>query len=87
MPARPRKARDKAKVEVGVQVAQRWIVARLRHEVFFSLPALNARIAETETSAASHSPDQPQMIRPNSSNTRSSNRFKRRSSQAPPVCS
>jgi transposase len=46
VPARPRKPRDKAKVEVGVLVAQRWIVARLRHEVFFSLPALNARIAE-----------------------------------------
>jgi len=28
--ARPRKPRDKAKVEVAVQVAQRWILARLR---------------------------------------------------------
>jgi transposase len=46
VPARPAKARDKAKVEVGVQVAQRWILARLRHEVFFSLPPLNARIRE-----------------------------------------
>jgi len=44
VPARPRKPRDKAKVEVGVQVAQRWILARLRHETFFSLQALNERI-------------------------------------------
>jgi transposase len=44
LPARPAKPRDKAKVEVGVQVAQRWILARLRHETFFSLAALNARI-------------------------------------------
>jgi transposase len=46
VPARPGKPRDKAKVEVAVQVAQRWILARLRNEVFFSLGALNARIAE-----------------------------------------
>jgi transposase len=46
VPARPYKPRDKAKVEVAVQVAQRWIVARLRNESFFSLGALNARIAE-----------------------------------------
>ena len=30
VPARPYKPRDKAKVEVGVQVVQRWILARLR---------------------------------------------------------
>ena len=46
IPARPRKPRDKAKVEVAVQVAQRWILARLRNEVFDSLAALNARIAD-----------------------------------------
>jgi transposase len=46
LPARPAKPRDKAKAEVGVQVAQRWILARLRHETFFSLPALNVRIRE-----------------------------------------
>ena len=45
-PARPGKARDKAKVEVAVQVAQRWILARLRNETFFSLGELNARIRE-----------------------------------------
>src|SRR6266849_10370014 len=46
LPARPGKARDKAKVEVAVQVAERWILARLRHETFFSLATLNVRIAE-----------------------------------------
>jgi len=46
IPARPYKARDKAKVEVGVQVAQRWILARLRRRRFFSLAELNAAIKE-----------------------------------------
>jgi transposase len=46
IPARPYKARDKAKVEVGVQVVQRWILARLRHRRFFSLGELNAAIRE-----------------------------------------
>ena len=46
LPARPAKPKDKAKVEVGVQVAQRWILARLRNQTFFSLDALNERIAE-----------------------------------------
>ena len=31
LPARPAKPRDKAKIEVAVQVAERWILARLRH--------------------------------------------------------
>lgn len=46
LPARPGKARDKAKVEVAVLIAQRWILARLRNQTFFSLAALNERIAE-----------------------------------------
>ena len=46
IPARPRKPRDKAKVEAGVLVAQRWIMARLRHRRFFSLDELNVAIAE-----------------------------------------
>lgn len=46
LPTRPHAPRDKAKIEAAVLVAQRWIVARLRHETFFSLEALNARIAE-----------------------------------------
>jgi transposase len=46
LPARPAHPRDKAKVEVSVQIAQRWILARLRHHTFFSLQELNERIAE-----------------------------------------
>ena len=46
LPARPARPRDKAKVEVAVQVAERWIVARLRHQTFYTLTALNERIAE-----------------------------------------
>ena len=37
---------DKAKVEAAVQVAQRWIVAALRHRKFFRLADLNEAIAE-----------------------------------------
>ena len=46
LPARPRRPQDKAKVEVGVQVVERWILARLRHQCFFSLSALNHAITE-----------------------------------------
>jgi transposase len=44
IPARPRKPRDKASVEIGVQVVERWILARLRHFTFFTLTDLNAKI-------------------------------------------
>jgi len=46
IPARPRKPRDKAKVEGGVLIVQRWIVAALRNHTFFSLGELNAAIQE-----------------------------------------
>jgi len=46
IPARPRRPKDKAKVEVGVQIAQRWILAVLRNRTFFSIGELNAAIAE-----------------------------------------
>jgi transposase len=46
LPARPKHPRDKAKVEVAVQVAERWILARLRNEEFTTLEALNERIAD-----------------------------------------
>lgn len=45
-PARPRKPKDKALVEVGVQIVQRWILARLRHRTFHTLAELNAAIAQ-----------------------------------------
>ena len=44
IPARVRKPRDKAKVEAGVLLVERWILARLRHQSFFSLSDLNAAI-------------------------------------------
>jgi len=46
IPTRVRKPKDKAKVEVGVLVVERWILARLRHHTFFSLAALNQAIRE-----------------------------------------
>ena len=46
VPARPGHPKDKAKVEVGVQVAERWIVAVLRHQKFFRLADLNGAIRE-----------------------------------------
>jgi len=46
VPARPGKARDKAKVEGAVLIAQRWILARLRHRTFFELVELNEAIAK-----------------------------------------
>ncbi|MGY3372073.1 transposase [Bradyrhizobium sp. GM2.4] len=44
VPARPYRPRDKAKVEVGVQIVGRWILARLRNRRFFSLASLNEAI-------------------------------------------
>src|SRR2546427_745792 len=49
VPARPYKPRDKAKVENAVQVAQRWIVAALRHHNFFSLKDLNEAVLDMLT--------------------------------------
>jgi len=46
IPARVRKPKDKAKVEVGVQIVERWILAALRNREFFSLKELNEAIFE-----------------------------------------
>ncbi len=46
IPARVRKPRDKAKVEAGVLIVERWILAALRHRTFFSLAELNDSIRE-----------------------------------------
>jgi transposase len=46
LPARPYRPRDKAKAEVGVLIAQRWILAVLRQRTFYSLTELNAAIRE-----------------------------------------
>lgn len=44
LPTRPRKPRDKAKVEAAVLIMERWILGRLRHQRFYSLEELNAAI-------------------------------------------
>jgi transposase len=44
LPARPRKPRDKAKVEAGVRFAQTYILGRLRRQTFFSLAEANQAI-------------------------------------------
>ncbi len=44
LPARVRKPRDKAKAEAGVLLAQRWILARLRHPRCFSRAEVNTAI-------------------------------------------
>jgi transposase len=41
-----RKPRDKAKVEAGVLIVERWVLARLRNRTFFSLGELNGALAE-----------------------------------------
>jgi transposase len=46
VPARVRSPRDKAKVETAVQIAERWILARLRNLEFFSLADLNGAILQ-----------------------------------------
>lgn len=46
IPARARRPRDKAKVECGVLVVERWMLACLRNRIFFSLAELNTAIGE-----------------------------------------
>lgn len=46
IPARARKPKDKAKVESGVLVVSRWILAALRKQTFFSIGELNQAIGE-----------------------------------------
>lgn len=46
LPARPYKPKDKAKAEAAVLLVERWILAKLRHQTFFSLSELNAAVAE-----------------------------------------
>jgi len=46
IPARPGRAKDKAKVEKGVQDVERWLLAPLRDLTFFSLAELNKAIRE-----------------------------------------
>ena len=46
LPTRIIRPRDKAKVEVAVQIVERFVLAKLRNQRFFSLAELNAAIRE-----------------------------------------
>jgi transposase len=56
LPARPRKPRDKAKVEVGVLIAQRWIIAALRNRTFYSPDEINEAIWDELLERLNHRP-------------------------------
>ena len=45
LPTRVRKPKDKAKAESGVLQVERWILARLRNQQFFSVQEINEAIA------------------------------------------
>ncbi|MDA1258929.1 MAG: IS21 family transposase [Chloroflexi bacterium] len=54
IPARSRRPKDKAKVEGGVLIAERWILAALRHHMFFSLGEVNAAVGRLLTRLNDH---------------------------------
>jgi transposase len=56
LPARPRRPRDKAKVEQAVLIVERWLLGRLRHRTFYSLADVNAAIADLMTHLNEHRP-------------------------------
>lgn len=45
LPTRPRRPRDKAKVEAAVRIVERWLLGRLRHRIFYSLAEVMRRSA------------------------------------------
>jgi transposase len=49
LPARPRRPRDKAKVEQAVLIVERWLLGRLRHHIFHSLADVNEAISKLLT--------------------------------------
>src|SRR6202041_261898 len=49
LPARPRKPRDKAKVEQAVLSVERWLLGRLRRRTFTSLAYVDAALGELMT--------------------------------------
>jgi transposase len=49
LPARPRRPRDKAKVEQAALIVERWLLGRLRHRIFYGLADVNAAIGELLT--------------------------------------
>jgi transposase len=46
IPTRVARPQDKPKAEVSIQIAQRWVLAALRHRTFFTLADLNEAIGE-----------------------------------------
>jgi transposase len=46
IPARPYSPKDKSKVELAIKLVQRWILAKIRNEIFFTVSELNKRIRE-----------------------------------------
>ena len=54
LPTRVRKPQDKGKVEVGVQIAQRWVLFRLRDRVFFSYQELNQELQRLTADMNAH---------------------------------
>src|SRR6201985_2036696 len=46
LPARPRKPRDKDKVEQAVLIVERWLLGRLRRRIFHSLADVNAALGQ-----------------------------------------
>jgi transposase len=52
--ARPDRPKDKSNVEVGVQIIQRWIITRLRNQIYHTLQQLNASIRELLISLNQH---------------------------------
>ena len=46
IPARPYSPKDKSKVELAVKLVQRWILAKIRNEIFFTVEELNKRIRD-----------------------------------------
>jgi transposase len=46
LPTRPRRPRDKAKVEGAVLIIERWLIGRLRNRVFHNLAEVNAAIRD-----------------------------------------
>jgi DNA replication protein DnaC len=49
LPARPRRPRDKAKVEQAVLIVERWLIGRLRRRIFHSLADVDAALGELMT--------------------------------------
>ena len=49
LPARPRRPRDKAKVEQTVLIVERWVLGRFRRRIFHSLADVDAALGELMT--------------------------------------